>query len=428
VSNLTAPRGTYDILPAHSVRWQALEGIIDAACARFGYGEIRTPIFESTDVFVRTIGEGTDIVDKEMYTFDDRAGRSLTLRPELTAPCVRAVLEHNLLQTLPLKLYYRGPFFRYERPQKGRYRQAHQFGVECFGVAAPQVDAEVIALALEVLSRSGIRELTTELNTLGCPECRPKYRAAMIEYFNRHAAELSETSRTRLQTNPLRILDSKDEPDRIVISAAPTIADFLCPECVAHFEGTQASLRAMGIAFVLNPRIVRGLDYYTRTVFEITSTALGAQSAVCGGGRYDGLVETMGGPPTPGVGFGMGMDRLLIVAEAVGSTLGADDGALDVAFVALDEASLAALVPVVHATRNAGLRADVDYSLRKMDKQVKTAAARGAAYAVIVGSDELAAGEATLQDLRTRERVRVRLADADREIALRLENGRRHGT
>jgi histidyl-tRNA synthetase len=428
VSNLTAPRGTYDILPAQSVRWQALEGIIDASCARFGYGEIRTPIFESTDVFVRTIGEGTDIVDKEMYTFDDRAGRSLTLRPELTAPVVRAVLEHKLLQFLPLKMYYRGPFFRYERPQKGRFRQAHQFGIECFGVAAPQVDAEVIALALDVLARAGIRELTTELNSLGCPACRPAYRAAMIQHFNRYEADLSETSKARLHSNPLRILDSKDEADRALIESAPNIRDFLCAECIAHFDGTQAALRAMRIPFVLNPRIVRGLDYYTRTVFEITSTALGAQSAVCGGGRYDGLVEMMGGPPTPGVGFGMGMDRLLIVAEAVGSPIGAVDRALDVAFVALDEASLTAVFPIVHAARSAGLRVDVDYTLRKMDKQVKAAAARGAAYAVIVGSDELAAGEATLQDLRTRERVRVRLADADREIVKRLENGRRHGT
>jgi histidyl-tRNA synthetase len=428
VSNLTAPRGTYDILPAQSMRWQALEGIIDAACSRFGYGEIRTPIFESTDVFVRTIGEGTDIVDKEMYTFDDRAGRSLTLRPELTAPVVRAALEHNLLQSLPLKLYYRGPFFRYERPQKGRYRQAHQFGVECFGVAAPQADAEIIALALEVLSGAGIRELTTELNSMGCPECRPAYRAATIEHFNRHAAELSETSKARLQTNPLRILDSKDPADRALIDAAPIITDFLCAHCVAHFEGTQATLRAMGIAFTLNHRIVRGLDYYTRTVFEITSNALGAQSAVCGGGRYDGLVETMGGPPTPGVGFGMGMDRLLIVAEAAGSSLGSTDRTLDVAFVALDDASLTAVVPVMQAARRAGLRADVDYMLRKMDKQVKAAAARGAAYAVIVGSDELAAGDATLQDLGTRERERIRLADIGRELARRFENGRPHGT
>ena len=428
MSNLTAPRGTYDILPAQSVRWQALEGIIDASCSRFGYGEIRTPVFESTDVFVRTIGEGTDIVDKEMYTFDDRAGRSLTLRPELTAPVVRAVLEHNLLQTLPLKLYYRGPFFRYERPQKGRYRQAHQFGVECFGSAAPQVDAEVIALALDVLSRSGIREVRTELNSMGCASCRPAYRAALIEHFNRHAAELSELSTARLQTNPLRILDSKDAADRALVESAPDINDFLCAQCVAHFEGTQISLRAMGIDFVRNHRIVRGLDYYTRTVFEITSTSLGAQSAVCGGGRYDELVQAMGGPPTPGVGFGMGMDRLLIVAEAVGSTLGSGQRELDVAFVALDDASLAAVVPVLHATRMTGLRADVDYTLRKMDKQVKAAAARGAVYAVIVGSDELAAGEATLQDLRTRERVRVRLADADREIARRLDDGRPHGT
>jgi histidyl-tRNA synthetase len=263
---------------------------------------------------------------------------------------------------------------------------------------------------------------------MGCPECRPAYRAATIEHFNRHAAELSETSKARLQTNPLRILDSKDPTDRALIDAAPIITDFLCAQCVAHFEGTQAALRAMGIAFTLNHRIVRGLDYYTRTVFEITSNALGAQSAVCGGGRYDGLVETMGGPPTPGVGFGMGMDRLLIVAEAAGSSLGSTDRTLDVAFVALDDASLTAVVPVMQAARRAGLRADVDYTLRKMDKQVKAAAARGAAYAVIVGSDELAAGDATLQDLGTRARERIRLADIGRELARRFENGRPHGT
>jgi histidyl-tRNA synthetase len=421
VNNLTAPRGTYDILPAQTPRWQAVESIVDASCARFGYGEIRTPIFESSDVFVRTIGEGTDIVDKEMYTFEDRGGRTLTLRPELTAPVVRAVLEHNMLQSLPLKLYYRGPFFRYERPQKGRYRQAHQFGVECFGAAAPQADAEVIGLAHDVLNNAGIRELQTELNTIGCSECRPAYRAALVSYFDRHAAALSEMSRARLKTNPMRILDSKDDEDRALIAAAPKMEDHLCAGCVAHFDGVKSTLRAMEIGFAINHRIVRGLDYYTRTVFEITSTALGAQSAICGGGRYDGLVQSMGGPPTPGVGFGMGLDRLLIVAEAVGSVLGTNRSGLDVAFVALDAASLAAVAPLVHAARGAGLRADVDYTLRKLDKQIKAAGERGAAYAVIVGADELATGEATLQDLRTRDRQRVRLADALGELVRRLQ-------
>jgi len=421
VKNLTAPRGTYDILPDDSRRWQALEAVIDSVCARYCYGEIRTPQFESTEVFIRTIGEGTDIVDKEMYTFTDRGGRSITLRPELTAPVVRAVLEHSMLQSLPLKLYYRGPFFRYERPQRGRFRQAHQVGVECFGAEAPEADAEVIALALDVVAGAGIRDRHLDLNSIGCPTCRAVYRKALVEYFEKNIATLSEQSRVRLLTNPMRILDSKDEADQRLIATAPRVLDYLCEECTAHFEGVKESLRAMRIEFSINPNIVRGLDYYTRTVFEITSPALGAQSAVAGGGRYDGLVESMGGPPTPGVGFGMGMDRLILAAHAAGSPDGGKRQ-LDVAFVALDKAGLAALVPVLHATRTAGFRADVDYTLRKMDKQLKGAAARGAPLAVIVGSDELSAGEATIQDLVTRERARVAIANVEGEIARRLRH------
>ncbi|HLJ83238.1 MAG TPA: histidine--tRNA ligase [Candidatus Eremiobacteraceae bacterium] len=420
MKNLTAPRGTYDILPDDSRRWQALEAVIDGVCARYCYGEIRTPLFESTDVFVRTIGEGTDIVDKEMYTFIDRGGRSITLRPELTAPVVRAVLEHSMLQTLPLKLYYRGPFFRYERPQRGRFRQAHQVGVECFGTAAPEADAEVIALALDVVGGAGIRDRHLELNSIGCPTCRAVYRKALVEYFEKNSATLSELSRARLTTNPLRILDSKDEADLRLVATAPRVLDYLCAECRAHFEGVKSSLRSMHIDFAINPNIVRGLDYYTRTVFEITSPALGAQSAVAGGGRYDGLVESMGGPPTPGVGFGMGMDRLILAAHAEGSS-NSDERQLDVAFVALETAGLAALVPALHAMRTAGFRADVDYTLRKMDKQLKNAAARGARLAVIVGSDELSAGEATIQNLDTRERSRVALAHVEGEVVRRLQ-------
>ncbi len=421
MKNLTAPRGTYDILPDDSRRWQALEAVIDAVCARYCYGEIRTPIFESTDVFVRTIGEGTDIVDKEMYTFTDRGGRSITLRPELTAPVVRAVLEHSMLQSLPLKLYYRGPFFRYERPQRGRYRQAHQVGVECLGTASPEADAEVIALALDIVGGAGIHDRRLDLNSIGCPACRPAYREALVAYFQSHFAALSEQSRLRLQTNPLRILDSKEEADVRLIASAPRMLDHLCAECAAHFAAVQSSLQAMGIAYDINHNIVRGLDYYTRTVFEISSPALGAQSAVAGGGRYDGLVESMGGPSTPGVGFGMGMDRLILAAHASGAADG-DARQLDVAFVALDSAGLAALVPVVHAARAHGLRADVDYTLRKMDKQLKSAGLRGARFAVIVGSDELSAGEATIQDLTTRERARVAIAAASGEVARRLKD------
>jgi histidyl-tRNA synthetase len=427
LKNFSAPRGTFDILPPDSKRWQALERRIDDICARFGYGEIRTPIFESTDVFVRTLGETTDVVDKEMYTFVDRGGRSITLRPEFTAPVVRAVLEHDLLRTPPVKLYYRGPFFRYERPQKGRFRQAHQFGIECFGVEGPEADAEVIALALEVLKSNGIDDVTLEVNSMGCPSCRADYRAALVEYLDRHRDSLSETSRERLARNPLRILDSKDPSDKTLVADGPQIGDYLCDACREHFDAVLALLDDMRIAWTRNPLIVRGFDYYTRTVFEISSSALGSQNAICGGGRYDQLVESMGGPPTPGVGFGMGMDRVLIVAraatgnaESAASNGVASRGAIEVAFIALDAASSRVLVPRMHALRKRGVAADMDYTRRKLEKQLRAAGEAGARFAAIVGDDERAAGEATVQDLTTRERTRVKLVELEAALATRL--------
>jgi histidyl-tRNA synthetase len=422
VKQLTAPRGTFDVLPADSPRWQALESLIDSISARFGYGEIRTPIFESTDVFVRTLGETTDVVDKEMYTFVDRGGRSITLRPELTAPVVRAMLENNLLQSLPAKLYYRGPFFRYERPQKGRYRQAHQFGVECFGIAGPEADAEVIGLASEVIRGAGIPDATLDVNSMGCPECRAVFRSALVSYLEQRMAELSPTSRERLARNPLRILDSKDPQDQKIIAAGPRIDAYLCDECRSHFDAVRGLLEAMGLRSRLNPLIVRGFDYYTRTVFEFASGSLGSQNAICGGGRYDGLVEAMGGPSTPGVGFGMGMDRLLIVAEA--TTASPNDARparrIDAAFIALDEAGVRLLMPPLHAVRKRGIAAEMDFARRKLDKQLRAAGDAGARFAVIVGEDERAAGEATLQDLDTRARTRVRMGELEAELVKRL--------
>jgi len=422
LKNFSAPRGTFDILPPDSKRWQALERRIDDVCSRFGYGEIRTPIFESTDVFVRTLGETTDVVDKEMYTFVDRGGRSITLRPELTAPAVRAVLEHDLLRTPPVKLYYRGAFFRYERPQKGRFRQAHQFGVECFGVEGPEADAEVIALALEVIRRSGISEVTLEVNSMGCATCRADYRTALVAYLDAHRDALSETSQQRLARNPLRILDSKDPSDKTLVAAGPKIGDYLCDACRIHFDGVLALLDAMHIAWRRNPLIVRGFDYYTRTVFEFSSDALGSQNAICGGGRYDGLVESMGGPPTPGVGFGMGMDRLLIVEQSGdGVTDGvASRGGIDVAFIALDPDSTRLLVPPMYALRKRGVAADMDYTRRKLEKQLRAAGDAGARFAAIVGEDERKAGDATVQDLSTRERARVKLVDLEAALLGRL--------
>jgi len=420
VKHAAAPRGTFDVLPTQSRRWQALERAVDDVCARFGYGEIRTPIFESTDVFVRTLGEDTDVVAKEMYTFTDRGDRSITLRPEFTAPVVRSVLEHNLLQTLPLKLYYRGPIFRYERPQKGRYRQAHQWGVELFGVAGPEADAEIIALGVELLRAIGVRDYVLEINSMGCEWCRAAYRSALVAYLQTHADALSATSRQRLATNPLRILDSKDAADRGVLTGAPTIDSYWCEACRAHLTEVRELLEAMGIDNRLNPRIVRGFDYYTRTVFEIISSALGSQNAICGGGRYDNLVAEMGGPPTPGVGLAMGIERLLMLVEEAGSTALDAPPALHVALIGLDADDTRALVPIMHALRARGIGADMDYTLRKLDKQIRAAGARGARLAVIIGGDERSTGEATIQDLQTRERVRVKWAEVEDAIARRL--------
>ncbi len=421
MKHIAAPRGTVDILPPETSEWQALEAIIDEVATRFGYREIRTPIFESTEVFVKPIGEGTDIVDKEMYTFVDRGGRSITLRPELTAPVVRAALEHNMLQHLPLKLYYRGPIFRYERPQRGRFRQAHQWGVECFGAPGPEADAEIISLGLDVMKAIGITDYRLEINSLGCEACRARFREALIGYLNRNVARLSETSQDRLARNPLRILDSKDPRDQDVMSGAPTMDAYLCAACQEHFATLRTLLEAMGIRALHNPHIVRGLDYYTRTVFEISSSALGAQNSVCGGGRYDDLVKSMGGPDVAGVGLAMGMDRMLMLARSSGLARDRDGKSLQIAFVPLDEASTRALVPVMHEVRQHGIAADMDYTRRSIDKQLRTAGESGARYAVIVGEDERRNGEATIQNLATRERTRVELGQVASELTRRLE-------
>ena len=300
------------------MHWQALEARVREIAGRFGYCEIRTPIFESTELFVRGVGEAADIVEKEMYTFLDKGGRSVTLRPEWTAPVVRAVLEHQLLTLGAQRLYYIGPMFRYERPQAGRMRQAHQFGVECFGFAQPEADAEVITLAHDVL-RSYDLNVSLQMNTIGDPVCRPRYRAALLAHFRAAGDALSADSQRRLERNPLRILDSKAEQDQAFIASAPSQFDLLCDECRGHFERVCSQLAAVGVAFTINPRIVRGLDYYTRTVFEFVSSDLGAQATVCAGGRYDGLVESLGGPATPGVGFAAGIERFLMIAHKRGA-------------------------------------------------------------------------------------------------------------
>ncbi len=413
---IAAPRGTNDIYPPESAAWNALEANARDIAHRFGYGEIRTPMFEATELFVRGVGETTDIVEKEMYTFTDKGDRSMTLRPEWTAPVVRALLQHKLLAHGPQRLYYIGPFFRYERPQAGRYRQANQFGVECFGFAGPEADVEVMQIASALVARYGIADARLQINTIGDDACRPAYRDALLAHFRPHLAELSEDSQRRLERNPLRILDSKSPADAPFIASAPTFLDTLCAACAAHFAQIRAYLDAMGLAYDVNPRLVRGFDYYTRTVFEITSSALGSQSAVCGGGRYDGLVASLGGPPTPAVGFGLGLERFLMVVKATaGETAPVRRG---FQAIALGAEARTRLVPIVAALRRLGdAPAYMDFADRKIAAHFKTADRNGARYGIILGDDELAKGEVVLRDLVARDERRLTLHPGAEETA-----------
>ena len=419
MAQISAPRGTNDILPAESPAWQALEAHARAIALAFGYAEIRTPMFEATELFVRGVGETTDIVEKEMYTFLDKGGRSMTLRPEWTAPVVRALLQHNLMAQGPQRLFYIGPFFRYERPQAGRYRQANQFGVECFGYAGPEADVEVMQLAMALVARYAIADARLQINTIGDEVCRPAYREALLAHFRPHVAELSDDSQRRLERNPLRILDSKSPADAPFIANAPTFLDTLCDACKTHFAAIRGYLDAIGLPYDVAPRLVRGFDYYTRTVFEITSSALGSQSAVCGGGRYDGLVSSLGGPPTPAVGFGLGLERFLMVLAAMGGTGEPERSGFQA--IALGEPARTALLPIVAALRAlAAGPVHFDFADRKIGAHFKTADRNNARYAIILGDDELAAGSVVLRDLVTREDRRVAAGGSPQETARAL--------
>jgi len=407
----SAPRGTQDVIPPNSARWSALEARIRTLAERFGYGEIRTPMFEPAELFVRGVGDTTDIVEKEMYRFRDRGGRDVALRPEWTAPVVRAALEHHLFAQGPLRLYYIGPIFRYERPQRGRYRQSHQFGVECFGYSGPEADVEVISLAWELTRDYGITDARLELNTLGDDACRSRYRQALLDHFRPHLGALSEDSQRRLERNPLRLLDSKEQADQPLVESAPTFESILCDACREHFGAVTTYLDLAGIPYQVNPRIVRGLDYYNRTVFEITSSLLGAQSAVCGGGRYDALVRSLGGSDVPAVGFALGLERFLLILEVIGDEK--EETRRGVQAIALGAQARAALVPIVADFRR---RLDeptyADYDERKLLAHLKIADRNRARYALILGSEELAAGEIVLRNLTTRTDRRLPLGAA----------------
>lgn len=422
-----APPYMYDVLPTppakdawlQTARWRYVEGVFREVCRRFGYREIRTPILEQTELFTRSIGEATDIVSKEMFTFTDRGERSLTLKPEGTAPVVRACIEHKLFAENPLlKLYYIGQNFRYERGQRGRYRQHQQLGIEAFGSADPAVDAEVILLAMTFYRTLGITGQELRINSVGTPESRAAYKEALRDYVRPFLAEMSAEGQARFAANPLRMLDTKDTNDLRLLAEAPRLLDYLDPESRDHFEKLQSYLRAAGVPFVIDHRLVRGFDYYTKTAFEIVGTELGAQNALGGGGRYDGLVEECGGPPTPGIGFGLGMERCLITLDALGIEPPIPDERPFAFLITLGDESLVrpAAVRLLAEIRAAGIAADMDYKNRKFGPQVKRADDLGARYTLILGDGELARGVAALRNQSTKEQRDVPLADVVSEL------------
>lgn len=402
-----APRGTKDILPDTVGDWNYVEGEIRELCRRFGYSEIRTPIFEHTELFQRGIGEGTDVVDKEMYTFTDRGERSITLRPENTASAVRAYLQNKLYaQSNLVKLFYIGSMFRYDRPQAGRMREFHQFGVEALGEANPAVDAEVILLAMNLLEGLGLKDLELSINSVGCPKCRSKYRTMLQDFFRDKLEDLCEDCRSRFERSPLRILDCKKDSDKPYMADAPKITDCLCEECAEHFAKLKELLTSAGISFTHDPRLVRGLDYYTKTAFEIKYPPLGAQSAVAGGGRYDGLIEEMGGNPTPAVGFATGLERLLLALESQ-NLLPEKNRSVDAYVVALGEAAQAEGFKLLNSLRQQGLSAAMDFAGRSMKAQMKQANKLGAKYSVILGEDEIAEGVVMLRSMEDSSQAKV---------------------
>ena len=398
---ITGPRGTKDILPEVSANWQYIEQTIREICRLYGYKEIRTPVFEHTELFLRGIGETTDIVSKEMYTFTDRGERSITLRPENTAAVVRSYLEHKLYaESLLTKLFYIGPMFRYDRPQAGRYRQFHQFGIEALGSKGPAIDAEVIILAVQLLERLGLKELNLFLNSVGCPECRPVYRTKLQDHLREKTSELCGDCQSRFERNPMRILDCKKEKCAEESKGAPHIVDCLCDDCSAHFEQLKVLLTSAGIGFTLNPRLVRGLDYYTKTAFEIQYAPLGSQSAVCGGGRYDGLVAECGGQATPSIGFAVGIERILLALEKQG-LLPEISNKIDVFVAPMGKETQNAAFALLCALRKNGITADMDFMNRNIKGQMKQANKYPACFVAIIGEDEMAQGKVMLKNMES---------------------------
>ena len=404
-----AIKGTKDVLPKEVHKNQYIEATCLETAEKFGFKEIRTPVFEHTELFQRGVGDTTDVVQKEMYTFDDKGGRSITLRPEGTAGAVRSYLENGLCnEALPQKVCYLTSCYRYEKPQAGRLREFHQFGVECFGSQSPLADAEIIALAKSVFDSLGIEGLTLELNSIGCPKCRAEYQKALKEYFTQYKDRLCDTCKDRLERNPMRLLDCKSPEDKKIAKGAPVVLDYLCEECQEHFDKVQQYLKAQDIEFKINPNIVRGLDYYTKTVFEFISDSIGAQGTVCGGGRYDGLVKELGGQDTPSLGFGMGLERLMLLMEAQNAPFPEAERP-DLFIVALgDKATLKAL-EITKDMRAEGFGTQLDLNQRSVRAQMKYADKLNAKFNVVIGDNEVETGIATLKNMDTGEQSEISL-------------------
>ncbi len=404
-------RGTEDVLPKDSYRWQFVEDIMRKESSAFGYKEIRTPVFEHTNLFSRGVGETTDVVQKEMYTFDTKGGESITLRPEGTAGAARALLEHAIYNDgLPVKASYFVSCYRYEKPQAGRLREFHQFGLECYGTSNPAADAELICAAKSIFDRLQIKNLRLELNSIGCPECRKKYHEALKEYFENSKGELCETCLGRLERNPMRILDCKSPVCSGIAKNAPKVLDYLCDECADHFEKVKALLDKAGVEYIVNPTIVRGLDYYTKTVFEFVSTDIGAQATVCGGGRYDGLIEELGGQHMPSLGFALGIERLLMLMDAQGIEI-EKPATCDIYFASMGDEAQAKAFELTQRVRSASLYAECDVVGRGLRAQMKYADKIGAKFSIVIGDNEIAENKAKLKDMNSGQQREISLDD-----------------
>ncbi len=416
MEKIQAIKGTYDILPKDSAKWQYVEKVAAEVCRSFGYDEIRIPVFEYTGLFARGVGDTTDVVQKEMYTFEDKGGRSLTLRPEGTSGVVRSVLEHNLLEdALPVKLFYTLTCYRNEKPQAGRYREFRQFGIEAFGSSDNSLDAEIISLAVTFLKKVGLKNFTVNINSIGCPVCRKKYNEALKAFLAERLDKLCYTCKTRFDKNPMRILDCKEEECKKLVEGAPVLLDYICDECREHFEGLKSNLDTLGIEYNIDEGIVRGLDYYTKTVFEIKSSDLGAQSTVCGGGRYDGLVQQLGGKPTPGIGFGLGLERLILCLEAQESEVG-EKNVPDIFVCELGEKAKQFGIKLVYDLRQKGVAAQRDCMGRSLKAQMKYANKIGAKYTTAIGDNEIESGKCMLKNMETGESCEIEIKDIEKQI------------